>query len=70
MDKKKSTLLENSLAWYKVHNGSLAKHPSVTTQTRLLRECSISMAIYEEPHGADPSPISVTLVCLRLLVQG
>lgn len=56
---------KNSLAWYKLHSGSLwfIRHPSVA-QTRLLRPCSVSTVINQEAHGAtagsvaDPSPIS------------
>lgn len=73
MHTKKTILMENSSAWYKLHSGSLwfIRHPSVKAQTRLLRRCSVSMVINEEAHGAtagsvaDPSPRLRRMLCFK-----
>lgn len=60
MHQKKSILIENSSAWYKLYSGSLwfIRHLSVTTQTRLLRRCSVSMVIQEEAVGATAGSVA------------
>lgn len=61
---KESILMVNSSAWYKLHSRTVVHQTSVTTQSRLLGGLSVSMVICKVPHGADPSLVSVTRLCI------